>query len=316
MKRLVAIASICAFLTGCMGSSKSPAPYVHYGQNVPNSKTLQRSGADGMYSVLSGDTLWLISKHYNVSMRDLIEMNGLRSPYMLNVGQRLFIPSPRTYKVREDDNLYRVSRMFSVDMYKLAKANNLGKPYVIKQGDVLNIPTSYRDQSSQTKVAAVVDSRDASGMQIPKAKPAKSGGKQAKMAKAVRKVPKRSSSKFMWPVQGNIVSSYGPKSGGLRNDGINIKASRGANVVAADNGVVVYTGQALEGFGNLILIKHSDRWVTAYAHLGDVTVKKGDVVSRGRLIGHVGTTGSVATPQLHFETRRGTKALNPKIYLN
>ena len=318
MKKLFCTVLASALMSGCLGGSSGPAPYVHYGSNVPQSKTLQRTGADGMHSVLEGDTLWRISKRYNISMRELIAMNHLRSPYNLSVGQRLFIPSPQRYEVRAGDNLYRVSRMFSVDMYKLAKANNLSKPYVLREGNVLMIPSS--SASIVTKKPRSKSASDAqvtkSDVYTPVAKPVRSKGKQAKMAMVIRDVPQRSSSKFMWPVRGTVASTYGPKEGGLRNDGINIAAPRGTKVVAAENGVVVYTGQALEGFGKLILVKHSDRWVTAYAHLDGIDVKKGDKVARGAVIGRVGSTGSVRAPQLHFETRRGTKALNPKAYLD
>ena len=130
------------------------------------------------------------------------------------------------------------------------------------------------------------------------------------------KTPARSSSKFMKPVEGALISSYGPKKGGLHNDGINIRAPKGAAVRAAENGVVVYAGDEIKGSGNLILVRHSDRWMTAYAHLDKINVARGAVIKRGQSIGAVGSTGSVDSPQLHFEVRRGTQAINPKIYLD
>ena len=112
-----------------------------------------------------------------------------------------------------------------------------------------------------------------------------------------------------------IVSGYGPKAGGFHNDGINIAAPRGTPVLAADNGVIVYVGNELKGSGNLILVRHADRWMSAYAHLDKTTVARGQVVKRGEKLGTVGSTGSVGSPQLHFEVRRGTQALNPAKYL-
>lgn len=125
----------------------------------------------------------------------------------------------------------------------------------------------------------------------------------------------RSGSRFQWPVRGAILSDYGPKPGGLHNDGINISASRGASVVAADNGVVAYAGNELRGFGNLLLIRHADGWMTAYAHLDDMLVERGAKVSRGQKIGTVGSTGNVSSPQLHFEVRRGNRAIDPRDHL-
>jgi murein DD-endopeptidase MepM/ murein hydrolase activator NlpD len=125
----------------------------------------------------------------------------------------------------------------------------------------------------------------------------------------------RGGSRFQWPVRGAILSDYGPKPGGLHNDGINISASRGASVVAADNGVVAYAGNELRGFGNLLLIRHADGWMTAYAHLDDMLVERGAKVSRGQKIGTVGSTGNVSSPQLHFEVRRSNRAIDPRDHL-
>ncbi|MBU0800307.1 MAG: M23 family metallopeptidase, partial [Alphaproteobacteria bacterium] len=125
----------------------------------------------------------------------------------------------------------------------------------------------------------------------------------------------RTNGRFEWPVMGRILSSYGPKSGGEHNDGINIAVPAGTPVRAAENGTVVYPDSELKGFGNLVLIRHADRWMTAYAHLGSMNVRSGTKVTRGQTIGTVGSTGSVDTPQLHFEVRRGTEALNPEIYM-
>jgi murein DD-endopeptidase MepM/ murein hydrolase activator NlpD len=119
----------------------------------------------------------------------------------------------------------------------------------------------------------------------------------------------------MAPVHGRLVSTYGPAAGGTHNDGINIAAPKGTPVLAADDGVVAYAGNELRGFGNLVLLKHADGWVTAYAHCDTITVRRGERVKRGQPIGTVGATGSVDEPQLHFEVRRGTRALDPTIYL-
>jgi murein DD-endopeptidase MepM/ murein hydrolase activator NlpD len=120
---------------------------------------------------------------------------------------------------------------------------------------------------------------------------------------------------FQWPVQGHIVSDFGPKPGGLHNDGINIAAARGTPVQAAENGVVVYAGNELRGFGNLLLVRHADGWVTAYGHCDQLLVRRGQQVRRGQTIAKVGSTGNVRSPQLHFEVRRGTRPVNPNEFL-
>ncbi|MBV6632511.1 MAG: LysM peptidoglycan-binding domain-containing M23 family metallopeptidase [Alphaproteobacteria bacterium] len=121
--------------------------------------------------------------------------------------------------------------------------------------------------------------------------------------------------KFTWPLTGRMISGFGPKGGGRHNDGINIAAPSGTAVRAAERGVVAYAGNELRGFGNLLLIRHADGWMTAYAHLDRLLIGRGERVEQGATIGTVGSTGSVDRPQLHFEIRRGSQALDPMIYL-
>ena len=116
---------------------------------------------------------------------------------------------------------------------------------------------------------------------------------------------------FIRPVTGTLISSFGAKADGTRNDGVNIKTARGTEVKAAEGGEIVYADNGLTGYGNLILIRHPNEFVTAYAHLEDINFAKGDAVKRGSIIGRVGSTGNVATPQLHFEIRQGAKPIDP-----
>ncbi|MGE0093487.1 MAG: peptidoglycan DD-metalloendopeptidase family protein [Alphaproteobacteria bacterium] len=116
---------------------------------------------------------------------------------------------------------------------------------------------------------------------------------------------------FIWPVKGELISRFGDKATGLRNDGINIAAPKGTPVVAADNGVVAYSGNELKGFGNLVLIRHPNGWVTAYAHNETLLVARGEHVERGQEIARVGSTGNVTSPQLHFEVRKGGERIDP-----
>jgi murein DD-endopeptidase MepM/ murein hydrolase activator NlpD len=123
--------------------------------------------------------------------------------------------------------------------------------------------------------------------------------------------PARSTRGFIWPVKGEVVTEFGTTGKGQHNDGINIAAPRGTPVLAADGGVVAYAGNELRGFGNLLLIKHEDGWMTAYAHADSLLVRRGDIVRRGQKIALVGDSGGVPTPQLHFELRQGTRAVDP-----
>lgn len=127
--------------------------------------------------------------------------------------------------------------------------------------------------------------------------------------------PPRGGRSFQWPTTGRVIATFGPQDRGLHNDGINIAAAKGTPVRAAENGVVAYAGDEIRGFGNLLLIRHADGFMTAYAHNEVLLVNRGDTIRRGQVIARVGQTGNVSTPQLHFEIRKGTQAVDPEQYL-
>jgi murein DD-endopeptidase MepM/ murein hydrolase activator NlpD len=120
---------------------------------------------------------------------------------------------------------------------------------------------------------------------------------------------------YVWPVHGTLLSEFGTTGRGQHNDGINIAVPKGTPVLAAQDGVVAYSGNELRGFGNLLLVKHADGWMTAYAHNDTLLVKRGDTVRRGQQIAKSGDSGGVAQPQLHFEVRHGTRAVDPMTFL-
>jgi len=304
-------------LSACI-CAQAPAPVSHYGQS-------EGAGSTGVHTVTRGENLWSISQRYNIVMRDIVVSNDMRAPFILNAGQRIKLPPPRTYKVRRTDSLYTISRLYGVSRNEIARLNNLHAPYVIRPGQVLKLPSGVVQTpktAAKVQTASLVKPKVKSerGGVVPSRKPEQKVAKApkvetAKRSKITARTPKRASSKFLKPVNGKIVSSYGAKKNGLHNDGINIKAPRGTGVKAAENGVVVYAGSELKGSGNLVLIRHDNRWRTAYAHLDKINVKRGAVIKRGQSIGTVGSTGSVDSPQLHFEVRRGTDAINPTRYL-
>lgn len=121
---------------------------------------------------------------------------------------------------------------------------------------------------------------------------------------------------FAWPVSGRVLSEFGSTSSGGHNDGINIGTAMSAPIHASASGTVTYAGNELKNYGNLVLIKHSGGFTTAYAHADRLTVAKGDFVARGQVIGYSGQTGDVSAPQLHFEIRANTTPVNPRTYLS
>jgi murein DD-endopeptidase MepM/ murein hydrolase activator NlpD len=121
---------------------------------------------------------------------------------------------------------------------------------------------------------------------------------------------------FRWPARGRVIAGFGPSPNGLQNDGINVAVPEGTPIKAAEDGVVAYAGNELKGYGNLVLVRHSNGFVTAYAHASEILVKRGDTVKRGEVIAKSGQTGNVTSPQLHFEIRKGSTPVDPSQYLN
>ncbi len=291
--------------------------------------------AKGYIEVQRGDTVYAIARRFNVSPAAVIDENDLKKPYNLKVGQVLKLPSgaaamvadapsssttlaqpsptqrvvakDQLYQVRSGDTLYAISRKTGVPAATIASANNMRAPYALDVGQQVLIPQ-----------APVASARVASAAPQPAPQPAsKAETAPADVAEIARNAsyapPPAAATKsmFSWPVHGRIISEYGAGNLGRRNDGVNIAAPAGTAVRAAADGQVVYRGSELEGFGNLLLVKHGDGFVTAYAHNDAMLVKKGDQVRQGQVIAKVGQTGAVTTPQLHFEIRQESQAVNP-----
>ncbi len=259
-------------------------------------------GADAVI-VGKGDTVYDISRRHRVSVRAIIEANQLIPPYYLRVGRRLLLPRRPVYMVKRGDTLGRIAKTHGVNMYDLARINKLAPPYLIRVDQRLLLP------GPGTGVAKVKFAPS------PPERKSVATATVRNPARAVAAPPPSSGKGFLWPVRGRVISGFGGKSKGLQNDGINIQAERGAPVRAVENGVVAYAGNELRGFGNLLLIKHSGGWITAYAHNQALMVKRGDKIVKGQNIATVGSTGSVTTPQLHFEMRRGKRAVDPLKHL-
>lgn len=330
LRPLIVILS-ALLLSACGVSSLTPVAST----NNPGQGGSPRYSAmpgSGRVTVQPGDTVYALSRRYGVPLREIIELNNLSAPYLLSPGQVIALPGPREYRVRSGDTVSEIAHAHGVNMSTLARANGLKPPYLIRVGQVLRLPGAPARAGGQpsVKVQTQTDTRTASGPPLPKPRPGQNTSApkttvstvmtaqpKPKGRSAVRKYtpPPRSGRNFVWPVRGRILSSFGGKEGGLYNDGINISAKKGTPIKAAENGVVAYSGNELRGFGNLLLIKHADGWTTAYAHASKFNVRRGDRVKRGQVIGSVGDTGNVTSAQLHFEIRRGQKAVNPKKHL-
>ena len=286
------------------------------------------------HKVQPGDTLYSISRAYGVDMYSIAQTNDLSPPYTITVGQQLRISAPGGSAIASaphdsvpaaphgGSNLGSTGGV-QVESLPPPSAGTAAAPpksepapakpaapSVVMPPPPSGTATTSAPEPARENGPAESSAATAPPAPVPEEKPTAPEEKQASTA-----VPPRSGRTFSWPVRGRIISSFGPKADGLHNDGINIAARAGSPVTAAENGIVVYAGNELRGFGNLLLVRHAGGWITAYAHLDRILVKKGQQVSRGQAIGTVGSSGGVSSPQLHFEIRQGTQAVDPAKFL-
>ncbi len=280
--------------------------------------------AGGRIVVQPGDTVYAIARRTGETPQAIIQENRLYPPYRLEVGEVLVLPDPerkianrineepaarpaiianRTHRVRHGDTLYSISRSSGVPVQSLARANGLRAPYTLSVGQEILVPGSAQESGA---VAIQRDTRP----------PAQDVAEIARTVSYTQPAPAAPSARiFDWPVKGAIIGQYGAGIMGRRNDGINIAAPVGTPVRAAADGEVVYRGSELDGYGNLLLVKHGDGFVTAYAHNDAMLVRKGDLVRQGQVIAKVGQTGAATEPQLHFEIRQDLKSVDPLGFL-
>jgi murein DD-endopeptidase MepM/ murein hydrolase activator NlpD len=271
---------------------------------------------NGGHIVVAGETVYAVARTYGVPIRAIIEDNELAAPYRLKVGQRLRVPKPEYHQVRSGETIFSIAQQYDLGLNQLVRENDLQSPYVIKSGEKLRLP-----KTEEITVASTVSTKTAQTSQgvvpLPATKPSRDRDGPAPVygESSSASAPPRTGRRFSWPVQGKVISRFGGKTGGRYNDGINIRAHNGTAIRAAENGVVAYSGNELAGFGNLLLIRHDGGWMTAYAHNQENFVAPGERVKRGQLVARVGSTGSVDDAQLHFEVRKGKRAVDPLDYL-
>lgn len=287
-------------------------------KSIAASKKVVPANSEMKYRVMRGDSVYSISRNKRVSIRELIIINKLSAPYKLAAGQVIQLPVSKEHVVVSGDTIYGISRRYGVETTELVRINKIQPPYSLRVGQRLNLPALRKKTVSSTVVTAKAvqksSQKSSQSQKVSVSLPKAAVNQIPKAKNFTGPVPKplpRSANNFLRPVSGKVISSFGPKAGGIHNDGINIAAKKGTAVKAAENGVVVYAGSELKGFGQMLLIKHSGGWVTAYAHTDQLLVGRGQRVKRGQAIAKVGSTGNVSKPQLHFEIRKGSEAVNP-----
>ena len=275
--------------------------------------------------VANGETLDTISGRYGVPAAALLSANGLSNASEVKSGTHLVVPvyhadghavagaeSEKAAKKRDKD-------VADADLPKSARSKAKDKEKEKASAKADKAAEEAEKSASESKGAAVAEAEPSKSSEAKKPAVDKtptgnleSGASQSKtpltgaQADAAGTEPE-----FRWPARGRIIQGF--KAGG--NDGINISVPAGTSVRAAESGTVVYSGDGLKGYGNLVLIKHPNGFVTAYGNNGELDVKRGETVKRGQVIAKSGDTGNVNSPQLHFELRKGSTPVDPTSYL-
>jgi murein DD-endopeptidase MepM/ murein hydrolase activator NlpD len=243
------------------------------------------------------------------------------------------VAAPSVHVVNRGDTLLSIARRNHVPVAELARANGLDPHANIRLGTKLTVPASRTAAAApalQPETVAVA--QPVAPMAPPATRMAAvvAGPQQSvRLAQATTKVEEPAAESpvkaaeatgalptFRWPVRGKVITSYGAKTNGKSNDGINLAVPEGTPVKAAEDGVVAYSGNELKGYGNLVLVRHTNGYVTAYAHASELLVKRGDTIKRGQVIAKSGQSGEVGSPQLHFEIRKGSSPVDPLQFLN
>lgn len=254
--------------------------------NAPSSRP--QFGQGDTHVVRPGETLFAVGRAYDLNPFTIAEHNRLSEPYALKVGQTLRIPSNGAVAARRDERPASSGRPMTLDQQ------------MAERQDAQRQGTQQRDSELQLEQQARAP--EANTAPQSQGAPEQRDGSMA--------------STFRWPVKGRVISTFGEKPTGMRNEGINIAVPEGTSVRAAGSGIVAYAGNELKGYGNLVLIRHDGGWVTAYAHNKELFVNRGDSVERGDVIANAGQTGSVKSPQVHFEVRKGATAVDPMKHLD
>jgi murein DD-endopeptidase MepM/ murein hydrolase activator NlpD len=240
---------------------------------------------------------------------------------------------PSVHVVNRGDTLMSIAHRNHVPVAELAKANGIDANSKLKLGQKVTVPGVKSAAAPVAAQPAQVAGAQPGAVAAPATKmaaaePAKEKARLAQAtttpeaAAAVTETPVKTAEAtgalptFRWPVRGRVVTGYGAKTNGKSNDGINVAVPEGTPVKAAEDGVVAYSGNELKGYGNLILVRHSNGYVTAYAHASELLVKRGETIKRGQIIAKSGQSGEVGSPQLHFEIRKGSSPVDPLQFLN
>lgn len=269
----------------------------------------------GTYTVKPGDSLYALARAHKVSLAELQRVNGITQPTKVRPGTVLKVPGTAGSAPAASE----APRAVAVAA-PAAAAPGVGtttSPRIINAHPAAVPPVAPPVAPPATLEPAVAPAPPVAEKPLERPSIEKAPAEKAPVVTtaAPSAGAAAANAKFRWPVQGQILSSFGKRTDGTQNDGIDIAVPAGTDVAAASAGTVAYAGSELKGYGNLILLRHDNGWVSAYAHASEILVKRGDTVTRGQVIAKSGQTGTVSQPQLHFELRQGSKPVDPTPHL-
>ena len=300
--------------------------------NVSAASILHANGYKGPRTLSPGQALIIPRQTAAVATPAAMPAPALAPPVAKPVAVVATAPST-VHVVNRGDTLMSIARRNHVPVAELAKANNLDTTAKLSLGMKLTVPGA-KSVAAAPVAQPVAPVQQVAAVAAPAAKPGTPAAAQQSarlvqptanveekpvVAEAPAVKPSEATGAlptFRWPVRGKVITSYGAKTNGKANDGINLAVPEGTPVKAAEDGVVAYSGNELKGYGNLVLVRHSNGYVTAYAHASELMVKRGDTIKRGQIIAKSGQSGEVGSPQLHFEIRKGSSPVDPLQFLN
>jgi murein DD-endopeptidase MepM/ murein hydrolase activator NlpD len=337
-----------------LSSYAPPARPIETTGSVPHSVAAVHPAQGTKIIVGTSDTLEILARRYNVTPAAILQANGYKGPRVLSPGQQLIIPrssavaaapvmsapaskpavvasaaASSVHVVNRGDTLMAIARRNHISAGELARANGLEPGAQLRMGMKLNVPVKASAAAAPVAQPAVAQAAPLSALPVTRLAAVTPDPQQkvrlaqtTNVEEASVETPMKASEAtgalptFRWPVRGKVITSYGAKTNGKSNDGINLAVPEGTPVKAAEDGVVAYSGNELKGYGNLVLVRHSNGYVTAYAHASELLVKRGDSIKRGQVIAKSGQSGEVSSPQLHFEIRKGSSPVDPLQFLN
>ncbi|EKO3492243.1 murein hydrolase activator NlpD [Vibrio fluvialis] len=300
------VIGLCCLMLGCVAHSPAPVSGLKKDYN-----SIERGSYRGSYyEVKRGDTLYFIAYITDKDVKELIRYNDLKSPYTIHPGQKLKLWQP-AYNPPAYGGSGAGPAVAAAGAVSVA-AKPVAPPVAVPNVSKNSKPAA----SSQTTNTAskVVKKYPEKGVDQSKTKEYVGNSSKQNVNKTVSK-PKPTNdkvAKWLWPTQGRVVKNF--SAGDQGNKGIDIAGQRGQSIVSTAAGTVVYSGNALRGYGNLVIIKHNDHYLSAYAHNDRLLVKEGQSVKAGQKIATMGSSGT-SSVRLHFEIRYQGKSVNPKRYL-